>query len=361
MAGNSRIVAGVLLSIGLLLVTVLRHSSLRDNSSSGGQLSRVLSHVDSPPRLLRRSDDDNGVVLDGRYIEDVEFIFGYSTGHVGTSSFAERERYGEGERQDSIRFRHEWVETKLKHDVWITYNEHDEYNFVRQQMFPTIMESLKAYQKTYFDNGHHVLYFIYGLLRFMNELKLAHPNFDCKFLRIRRNRVESAISLEHPGSSHKHHEDPTSLITRYHPFERPHEVILKLNEATWDSFTDYQKALWIVDETEARWQHMVNTLFPLLNYTDIYWESTPGLSNYTFNQGVRVIAGVLKIPENQLTYEADFTQPHMNDAERQRLIDDRTKLKKEDEQYQAVMAAYGHTFNFSYLPPTYNSYEVPES
>jgi hypothetical protein len=50
---------------------------------------------------------------------------------------------------------------------------------------------------------------------------------------------------------------------------------------------DFQRALWMVDETEARWQRYIRQLFPSLNFTEIYWESTRGLSNHTFEHAVR--------------------------------------------------------------------------
>jgi hypothetical protein len=43
----------------------------------------------------------------------------------------------------------------------------------------------------------------------------------------------------------------------------------------------------MVDETEARWQRYIRQLFPSLNYKEIYWESTWGLSNHTFEHAVR--------------------------------------------------------------------------
>jgi hypothetical protein len=315
-----------------------------------------------PRRVLRakRGDDIVAPVLDERYIEDIEFIFGYSTGHVGTSSFAKRGLYGEGPRQESIFFRHEFSENRISHKTWLGYTEKDEYDYVRQHMFPTIMETLKDKQLTFFDNGHHNLYFIYGLLRYLKEIETIKPTFRYRFLRIRRNRVESALSLEH-SRSHKHDLDPVELMIRFHPFERPNDVILKIPQATWDKFSNYQKSLWVVDETEARWQWIIKKKYPSLKYTDVYWESTPGLSNNTFNEAVRAIANVLGIPKSDITYESESTRPHMTDEERKRVMEGRAEMKREDEAYQATLASLGYKIDFSYLPPTYNSYETPSN
>ena len=38
------------------------------------------------------------------------------------------------------------------------------------------------------------------------------------------------------------------------------------------NFTTFQKALWLVDETEARWHRLV-TENPLMNYTEVIWGS----------------------------------------------------------------------------------------
>lgn len=43
----------------------------------------------------------------------------------------------------------------------------------------------------------------------------------------------------------------------------------------------------MVDETEARWQRYLKT-YPTLKYVDVYWESTPGLSTYTYDNAVRM-------------------------------------------------------------------------
>jgi hypothetical protein len=45
----------------------------------------------------------------------------------------------------------------------------------------------------------------------------------------------------------------------------------------------------MVDETEARWQRYIKQRFPSLNFVEIYWESTRGLSNHTFENAVSLL------------------------------------------------------------------------
>jgi hypothetical protein len=55
---------------------------------------------------------------------------------------------------------------------------------------------------------------------------------------------------------------------------------------------DFQKGLWMVDETEARWQRYILEQFPSLNYKEVYWESTEGLSNHTFENAVSTVVAM---------------------------------------------------------------------
>jgi hypothetical protein len=41
-------------------------------------------------------------------------VFGFSTGHCGTTAFADKDVFGRGERQNRIHFEHEMNTTRLR-------------------------------------------------------------------------------------------------------------------------------------------------------------------------------------------------------------------------------------------------------
>jgi hypothetical protein len=89
---------------------------------------------------------------------------------------------------------------------------------------------------------------------------------------------------------------------RFCPFDRKDEVINKLpDDIIWKNFTPFQQALWIMDETEARWHQMIKK-HRSLNYVEILWgESWPG----SFDLALNTIASLLKI-DLKTKQEIDF-------------------------------------------------------
>ena len=61
-------------------------------------------------------------------------------------------------------------------------------------------------------------------------------------------------AFRHPDEPFK---DACELKTRFCPYDRPNENILQLPSiATWESFSIFQQTLWVMDETEARWNKL---------------------------------------------------------------------------------------------------------
>jgi hypothetical protein len=120
-----------------------------------------------------------------------------------------------------------------------------------------------------------------------------------------------------------------------------------------------QKALWMVDEVEARWQRFIHHTYPSLKYLEVYWESTAGLSEHTFENAVRKVATLLQIKPETLTFDVAWKHEHVTVEYRAQMVEHRRVLQAEEEAYMLTMKNCGHHPDFSYLPPTYNSFDLP--
>ena len=62
------------------------------------------------------------------------------------------------------------------------------------------------------------------------------------------------VAFRHPDEPFK---DACELKTRFCPYDRPSENVLQLPSiTTWESFSIFQQTLWVMDETEARWNKL---------------------------------------------------------------------------------------------------------
>ena len=236
-----------------------------------------------------------------------DFVFGWSTGHVGTTSLSSAETYN---NPQNITFifeadRHPNYVHLLKAN-WNTFTHQNELKFVETQFIP-LMLKLRRNSTTLVDLGHHNLYFIYGLLEY---IKLNPDKYRILFVRIRRDRHESALSLSYNSKGQK--QSVCKLIYRYCPYDRPNDIIMKLRNTTiWnDDFKDYQKALWLVDEVEARWQLFLRKYSPYIHYIEVYWSKFVPNS---LNQAALNISLALQLSSfsNNSTIEANnITVPH---------------------------------------------------
>lgn len=266
-----------------------------------------------------------------------DFVFGWSTGHVGTTSLSSAEAYNDPQ---NIKFifeanRHPSFVTWLK-EKWKNFTHENELEFVKSQFIP-LMVQMRHNATTLVDLGHHNLYFIYGLLKYM---KLNPFKYKILFVRIRRERYESALSLSYSSSRHS----VCNMLFRYCPYDRQDDIILKLkNMSKWNTeFSDYHKALWLVDEVEARWQYLLKVYSSYIQYIEVYWSKF--IPN-SLNQAALNISIALQLsPCNSTTDSRNITVPHTkyhsyqslgkNDKKQRKEIE---KIKLLDSQYQLLM------------------------
>jgi hypothetical protein len=128
------------------------------------------------------------------------YVFGFSTGHCGTTALAAKGVFGDGDRQRQIHFEHEMASTRLGYREYTRMNASDEYRYVQNLLFREIHKVMTPNQTVFYDNGHHTLYFMDGLLKFLTDTQRQYPSqFKYHILRLRRNRVETALSLTFHG------------------------------------------------------------------------------------------------------------------------------------------------------------------
>ena len=84
-----------------------------------------------------------------------------------------------------------------------------------------------------------------------------------------KNIVIHQLTHPLPITGRRHEDICSALWFRYCPFDREEDVILHPpSRGAWMNFTTFQKALWLVDETEARWHRLVAEN-PFMNYTEV--------------------------------------------------------------------------------------------
>lgn len=184
-----------------------------------------------------------------------DFIFGISTGHVGSTTFSNQRMYS-FLKSPKIVF---MFESRLRnyslppgedigHLRWVREMSYaKEYKFVQEKYIPFLL-TLKTPAQSIFDLGHHNLYFLDALVDYFDN----NRQFKALFVRLRRPRYETALSLMYQSKSVQYN-DICQLTFRYCPLERVDEVIIKIRDKfLWKSLTIFQKALWLIDEVEER-------------------------------------------------------------------------------------------------------------
>lgn len=274
-----------------------------------------------------------------------DFVFGYSTGHVGTTTLSEGKLYGEPE---DVVFMHELHYGKKVKDEnifgtekYLTSTFEDQYNYVKSFYIPFLLKNRKK-ARTLLDLGHNNLYFCKALIQYLFE----ETEYKFIFVRVRRQRDEAALSLSYRNPL-KPFEDMCSLdegmVTRFCPFERVDEVILKVKSPDiWGNFSSIQKAFWLTDETEARWQQLLRQ-FPNLETIEVYWaKAWPGSIEFEASKIARLIGNT-----NGSIVPFDITWAHMEEHLHAGNISSEASFLRraaaEDRQYQLQMG-------YSYLP-----------
>ena len=214
-------------------------------------------NIDSFSAILKRLNDKGG---------SVRFVFAFTTGHVGTTSMSVPAGYSAQDiENNNVRFIFEKAGVPIE-----TYESNfklkDEIQHVEYYYGPKLLEKLalsKANVRV--DLSHGNLFFYRGLVHLLYKYNL---NFT--FIRIRRDRYETCLSMCLEG------ERVVDFFTRdyfrYTPFHNHDLVQLSIpgGRKTWDSFSMKQKAFWVIDEVETRWQTLLSN-HPNVSFTEVNW------------------------------------------------------------------------------------------
>jgi hypothetical protein len=144
----------------------------------------------------------------------------------------------------------------LRYGAWVNATYDEIYSWVKYIYMPLVQKSSEG-KPTVIDLGHHNLYFYDQLVDYLK----AETNFSFAFVRIRRERLEHALSLRFSAPGKPMRDLCKELWFRFCPFDphmRAQEVVNNVSSKVFNNeFTNFQRALWIIDETEARWQRLV--------------------------------------------------------------------------------------------------------
>lgn len=205
------------------------------------------------------------------------------------------------------------------------------------------------------DMSHASLFYYRGLI----EVAKKSPEIHLHFIRIRRDRIETAISMINDVKFHdsyfKH------AFFTYTPFENTPNVLHKLDASTWNDMTIVEQVFWVsqlvaatmsmlthncclllshvqfIDEVEARWVELLADN-PSLNYTEIYWANRWPGSFETALESVATFAGVVRAPPKKVSN----LKHHMDNTTSHNVL-----LVLE---YAALDRAYQQRMGFAYIP-----------
>jgi hypothetical protein len=279
----------------------------------------------------------------------VRFVFGFSTGHVGTTTFAS---YGAYEADD-IRNKRVFLLFEragvpggtYKKNTWTLEKEiqHVEYYYGPELMGNVTHKN----SMVRVDMSHSNLFFYRGLLHV-----LTANNVSFSFVRIQRNRHELAVSM-----STEHHRTCDFFSRdyfRYHPFEGEDRVILKIpgGNATWSQLTMQQKVLWVIDETEARWQWILAN-YPTIHHVVVKWSKLDDNIGDAVNKiaeviGVRAVTG-------QLPHKKVHAGKKSGDTELLESISVQDQLYREKMKYDSPHSSSGEDFGYYLHTRNHNS------
>jgi hypothetical protein len=94
-----------------------------------------------------------------------------------------------------------------------------------------------------------------------------------------RERYETATSLEYKTRSVRNRDICSDIVVTLCPYVNPPSVVLQYpNRTMWKEMSAFQKGLWIIDETQARWTAFKAEL-PHLQYVELpTWSAADGTS-----------------------------------------------------------------------------------
>jgi len=164
-----------------------------------------------------------------------QYVFGFSTGHVGTTTLSRSSSYADGSWTllSDVAFFFEVDHRVTRHGLSVREQE----GHVRDVYLKEIARLLGTRRKRVcVDLSHFTLLYFEGLIQVMRAERLPF-----KLVRIRRDAMETARSL---GGR---------FTVGFRPLDAPESLELRVDATVSREFNALEKGLYAVDETEAQW------------------------------------------------------------------------------------------------------------
>lgn len=256
-----------------------------------------------------------------------DYIFSFNTGHEGAHILGNPLVYNS---PSHVAFIHEHQDMHtLTASNWAEFDFDDEYMYVQHNYFPYIREK-KGSCSTAIDFGHHNLYFVNALVKFL----IDQSKSKFLFLRVTRDRYEAAKSMVGKYHSHEHDVICRKLEFRLCPFDRVSDVIIKVpSQEIWNNLTNIQRALWFIDEAEARWQKLAKT-YPQMAYKIVHIDPS---KLDTLEEAVKTVAKLANIDQGELRFNLHHSlHKEHNEKNSLHFADFSHSLIEQDNEYRKI-------------------------
>ena len=276
-----------------------------------------------------------------------EYVIGFSTGHVATTTLSNRELFVDGMRPKSdIAMLFEVG--RLSAVRYANASLRDEAEHARRTYLPALARHKRPVgARVCADLSHTSLFFADGLLRTLSSLGAR-----VRVVRLRRARREVAHSFEQAFDRLAVREAPAGsaaclpVCVGFCPRLNPSRVLLPLPLSAWRALSAYGKALWMVDETEARWQALLLSARDAatlpFNVSEVGWSKAESGS---FEQAVGTIAALLGLRASGPVPDTNTHTHGANHQSRDQAADNETRrLEREEAAYCSTMRAHVRGF-----------------
>lgn len=276
-------------------------------------------------------------------------IFGFSAGHVGTGTLGAYQSY---QNTSHVKFFFEGRNLESGARCFVEPQDYskgftvtDEENFVKKKLLPFMNNAIRNQSIQYIvDLGHSDLFYYRGIAKyFLTRKNRSTQNSFCRklhFVRIRRERYETMESLSvknNHGSKLKKDVCSGDVFFSLCPFQNTASVVIPPPPRhVWNrNMTIFQQMLYVIDETEARWQVFKSSVSYSHHITtsELYWSSKGGEQN-SFRKALEHIAELI----NTTAVPDDGTPKlHVHSDQEHTSLDD-ARIK----QYRDIEIGYAH-------------------
>jgi hypothetical protein len=255
----------------------------------------------------------------------VRFVVAFSTGHVGTTTLSDKRTYNSKDvKAANLHFVFEKGGVPPSTCSSPSWNLQSEIEHVEHYYGPAVLD-YELFDKnfTVIDLSHSNLCFYRGLIWVLRKSQVPF-----EFVRIRRERLETVISMSVQNGTFI--DFFKNDYYRFEPFSQISQVHLPIpgHRETWEGMVRAQHVLWVIDETQARWESLI-AHFPDLPYAEIYWSKMDD----NFTAAVSQIAKILGVkPADSAPM---VKKVHAGSASKDE--DMRARLRRLDLKYRAIM------------------------